>query len=153
VGSHTSPQQRISGARPVQAVLPLRPSAARSGLLLVGGRLASRSRPGDSQGARAVRAADAPLLDDSADGPVGPMGGPDPGVRDGGVHAPRASSPGGGHPLPHGGASAAGEAGADTALGPHDAPERARSLDVWLGDGVVDCTLGRLARPDDLGAD
>jgi hypothetical protein len=131
VGSYTSPKHSISGALPVQEGLSLRPSAAFSGLSWASGRLDSRSRPGDSPGARTVLAASAPLLDDSAAGSVGTRGCPCPGVRDGGGPAPRASSPGSWPPLPHGREYAAREAGVETPLGPHHAPECARSLDVW----------------------
>src|SRR5437763_11039595 len=71
MGSHMHPAYSISGALPVQAALPLRPSSALSGLLLAGDCLDSCPGQGDTEGAQALPALDAALLDHRADGPIG----------------------------------------------------------------------------------
>ena len=83
--AHAS-SQGIPSAFSVQEVLPLCPSAAFSGLLLVGGGVDSRSRQEHAEGARGVSAFQAQILDDPADGSVGAMGRPSADDGDGRDH-------------------------------------------------------------------
>src|ERR1043166_5796809 len=74
VGSHMHPFQGIPGAFPVQEALSLCPGPALSGLLLAGDRLDSCAGQGDTEGAQALSALEAPLLARCREGAVGPMG-------------------------------------------------------------------------------
>src|SRR5262245_10190145 len=101
VGSHMHPPQGIAGSLPVQAALSLCPSAALSGVLLAVNRGDPRSGERDAQGTWGVFASEASILDDSAYGPVEPVGCHSGDNADGGGHPADAASPSGRGPVCH----------------------------------------------------
>jgi hypothetical protein len=153
VGSHMHSPPGISGAISVPEAFPRRASAPLSGLLLAGRRV--DSGPGERHAHRpqALPAGDPAVVDDLADGPVGPMGCPRRPHADGygdAAHAAAASSWG---PVPAWRLHRESTTGAAASAGRHDTPAGGGSRHGWRGPGPPGGEGGPVSSPWGAGAD